>query len=110
MLWSLAALLSCVRHRQTDRQKETLARHGDAVVLLVQVDSAAKKVVSFVSSFGRIGSVAVPALCLWSVVAGTVKPTSTLQDMATAGKLILMRIFKLLLRRVFYYILLKYCY
>jgi len=48
--------------RQT--QKETLARHGDAVVLLVQVDSAAKKVVSLVSSFGRIGSVAVPALCL----------------------------------------------
>lgn len=45
-------------------QKETLAGHGDAAVLLVQVDSAANKVVSLVSSFGRIGSVAVPALCL----------------------------------------------
>jgi hypothetical protein len=66
MLWSLATLLSCVWHRQTDSQKETLARHGDAVVLLllVQVDSAANKVVSLVSSFGRFGSVAVPALCL----------------------------------------------
>ena len=102
--------LPCCHVYGTDRQKETLARHGDAVVLLVQVDSAAKKVVSLVSSFGRIGSVAVPALCLWSVVAGTVTPTSTLQDMATAGKLILMRIFKLLLRTFFYYIQLKYCY
>jgi hypothetical protein len=55
-----------VQHRQTDRKKETLARHGDAVVLLVQVDSAAKKVVSLVSSFGRIGSVALPA-CVVSV-------------------------------------------
>jgi hypothetical protein len=49
---------------QTDRRKETLAGHEDAVVLLVQVDSAANKSVSLVSSLGRIGSVAVPALCL----------------------------------------------
>jgi len=58
--------LPCCHVYGTDsRRKETLARHGDAVVLLlVQVDAAANKVVSLVSSFGRIGSVAVPALCL----------------------------------------------
>jgi hypothetical protein len=58
--------LPCCHVYGTDSQKETLARHGDAVVLLllVQVDSTAYKVVSLVSSFGRIGSVAVPALCL----------------------------------------------
>jgi hypothetical protein len=94
----------------TDRKKETLAKHGDALVLLVQVDSAAKKVVSLVSSFGRIGSVAVPTLCLWCVVAGTVTPTSSLQDMATAGEVILTHIFKLLLRTFFYYTQLEYCY
>jgi len=62
----LAVMCMAQTDRQTDRQtqKETLARHGDAVVLLVQVDSAANKVVSLVSSFGRFGSVAVPALCL----------------------------------------------
>jgi hypothetical protein len=75
------------------------------VVLLVQVDSAANKAVSLVSSFGRIGSVAVPALCLGSVVADTV-----IQDMATAGKLMSLDIFMLLLRTFFYYIQSKYYY
>jgi hypothetical protein len=105
--WSLATLLSCVWHRQI----ETLAGHGDAVVLLVQLDSAANKLVSLVSSFGRIGAVAVPALCPQSVVVeDTVQPMSTLQDMATAGKLISLHIFKLLLPTFFYYIKVKSCY